>query len=59
VGGFRSSRLLPGRYWVAAVQGSNVMPTFDRETLEKLRSSATSVTLTAGETTTLQLRMAR
>lgn len=42
---------------VIALPLSNTMPTFDREVLQKLRASATSVTLTAGETATVQLRI--
>ena len=54
VGRFRSARLLPGHYWVVALPGNNILPTFDREALEKLRASATSVTLTAGQATMVQ-----
>jgi hypothetical protein len=57
VGRFRPLRLLPGRYWAVALPGSGTLSTFDREALENLHASATSVTLTAGDTASVQLRI--
>ena len=57
VGGFTTARLLPGRYWVAVVPDANAMPPTDRESLDKLRATATSVTVTTGEPATVQLRL--
>ena len=54
VGGFSMPRLLPGRYWVAVLPDTNAMPS-DREGFEKLRASATGVTVTTGEAATVQL----
>jgi hypothetical protein len=58
-GRFFAPRLLAGRYWVVALAEGATMPALDRAALEKLRPLATSVTLTAGRPTTVQLRIAR
>jgi hypothetical protein len=56
-GRFTTSMLLPGRYAVAALApATDLSPRrFDRELLTSLRAHATSVVVTAGETTTVYL----
>ncbi len=56
-GGFITSRLLAGRYWVAAMPDSDVMPPTDRESLDRLRATATSVTVTSGDAATVEVRL--
>jgi hypothetical protein len=60
-GSFLSSALLPGRYFVAAIDGAAMqgMPPTDRESLEKLRKHAVIGTVTAGATATVQLRVVK
>ena len=58
-GEFFVTRLLPGRYLLATVQGEangSISMQFDAETLSALREKATTVTVTVGETTTVTLR---
>jgi hypothetical protein len=58
VGGFSVGRLLPGRYFVAALPGTNAsMSLVDRESLQRLSATAASVTLGAGEPVTVQVRL--
>jgi hypothetical protein len=59
-GSFASRNLLPGRYYVVATEVDGpAMPTLDRETLEKLRTGATSVTVTVGATARVQVTLRR
>jgi hypothetical protein len=60
-GSFMSSALLPGRYLVAAIDsaGMQIMPSMDRESLEKLRKHAVIATVSAGAPATVQLRVVK
>jgi hypothetical protein len=50
--------LLPGRYAVVAIPvAGGASPPTDREALAKLRTSATIVSLAAGQTVTMQLQV--
>jgi len=57
-GGFLANTLLPGRYGLIAIESvtSATGPAYDPEALEKLKSSATYVTVAAGETATVQMK---
>ena len=57
-GSFVIPSLAPGRYYVAAVDGSmGGSPPQDRASLEKLRDGATLITVTAGQTAAVQIRL--
>lgn len=60
-GRFTTSMLLPGRYFVVAVDTGNngSMPAIDRESLTKLQQKATSVTVAAGDKATVQLQVSQ
>jgi protocatechuate 3,4-dioxygenase beta subunit len=57
-GSIMSASMVPGRYAIVAFEptANQAMPAYDPEALEKLRSKATSVTVTAGQTATVQLK---
>ncbi|MEI6667461.1 MAG: carboxypeptidase-like regulatory domain-containing protein [Acidobacteriota bacterium] len=50
-----SGSLIPGRYGVIAFESGTNSPAYDPEALERYRSRAIFITITAGETTALQL----
>jgi hypothetical protein len=57
-GSFVVPLLAPGRYYVAAVDASTSgNPPQDRDALEKLRDRARLVTVTAGQTATVHIRL--
>jgi hypothetical protein len=57
-GSFVIPSLAPGRYYVAAVDGSiGSGPLQDRASLEKLRDGAKLVIVTAGQTATVQIHV--
>ena len=57
-GSFVIPSLTPGHYYVAAVEGSmGGSPPQDRASLEKLRDGAKLMTVTAGQTATVQIRL--
>ena len=57
-GSFVIPSLAPGRYYIAAVEGSmGGGPPQDRASLEKLRDGAKLITVTAGQTATVQIRL--
>lgn len=58
-GSFASMGLLPGRYFVAAVQGEAGIPPPDRESLERLRKEAVVATVTVGAPASVQLRVVK
>ena len=58
-GRFSLPFVLPGRYYIVALDTGNAVSGISRELLEKLRPTATDVTVTAGEPTTVQLRVAK
>ena len=63
-GAIRIINLLPGRYYVVAWENENDtaglnISQFDAETLSKLRQKATSVTIEAGETATVTVRVTK
>ena len=53
----RLSRLPPGRYLIAAIPDPDLSYPIDSRMLDKLRRLATPVTLVAGQTATITLRM--
>jgi hypothetical protein len=56
-GSYQSSTLLPGRYFVTAIEGDGVgVGLMDRDSLERLRKHAVVATVTAGAAATVQLR---
>ena len=62
-GQYMVSGLLPGRYYVVALEGESgnglTRSQFDAEHLSSLREKATAVTVAAGETTTANVRVGR
>ena len=56
---FLHGPVVPGRYLVAAVPNPEVMNPTDRAILERLRSIAVPVTLVAGETPKVEVRVSR
>jgi hypothetical protein len=63
-GGFATPMLLPGRYAIVALpvnDGSSLSPgsspATDRDSLQQLRAGAKTVSLTAGQTVTVQLQL--
>jgi hypothetical protein len=58
-GGFTVENLLPGEYFVAAVDTADVPEIAESPFFEAVARFATRVTLTAGETARLNLRIGR
>ena len=58
-GSFMIPGLLPGHYFLVAVEGATGQVPSDRETLETLRKHAVVGTVTAGATATVQLRVVK
>ncbi len=56
---FLLGSVVPGRYLIAAVPNPEVMNPTDRAILERLRSIAVPVTLVAGETPKVEVRVSR
>ena len=58
-GGFAIGNLRPGRYLIVALEWSDRVPLPSPEWFGQLRPIATSIVLTAGQTTSVQLRLAK
>ncbi len=56
-GRFESTPLLPGRYYVAAIDGIQTFQAGDPEFLESIRARAQRISLAAGETKTTQVEV--
>jgi hypothetical protein len=49
--------VLPGRYLLVAVESGNATPILDRDCFTRWRPAATEVTLVAGQTTKVEVKV--